>query len=114
MIKNYKFVYNMYEAEVEFLVDTELFTTEMAKSNLQFFIWDYNKDAEPIDEIMKKYAMKAIIASSRGYMNNVYSIQQEFDNCEGFYKIDGSDGITLKSIIPYEFNEENLYREIDK
>jgi len=114
MIKNYKFVYNMYEAEVEFLVDTELFTTEMAKSSLKFFIWDYNKDADPIAEIIKKYAMKAIIASSRGYMNNVYSIEQEFVNCEGFIKVDGSVGIKLISITPYEFDEENLYIEIDK
>lgn len=108
MIKNYTFVYELHEAEVSFLLDTELFTKEMAKSNLDFFIWDYDKEADPIDEIMKKYAMKAIIASSRGYMNNVYSIKQEFDNCEGFCKVDGSVGITLTSISAYEFNEDNL------
>jgi hypothetical protein len=109
MIKNYKFVYGTYEAEVVFLVDTERFTTEMAESNLKFFDWYYDADEDLIDEIIKKYAMKAIVASSiGGYMNNVYSIQQEFDNCEGFCKVDGSVGITLTSICAYEFNEDYL------
>lgn len=108
MIKNYKFVYGTDEAKVWFSVDTEVFTKEMAETNLNFFDWDYDADEDPIDEIIKKYAMKAIIASSRGYMNNVYSIQQEFDNCEGFCKVDGSIGILLISISAYEFNEDYL------
>jgi hypothetical protein len=109
MIKNYKFVYGTDEAKVWFSIDTEVFTKEMAESNLEFFDWYYDKEADPIEEIIKKYAMKAIVASSMGgYMNNVYSIQQEFDNCEGFCKVDGSIGILLISISAYEFNEDYL------
>ena len=55
MINNYKFVYGTDEAKVWFSVDTEVFTKEMAESNLDFFDWYYDKEADPIEEIIKKY-----------------------------------------------------------
>lgn len=110
-IKNYTFKYNLYEAEVSFKVDTEKFTEEMAKATLEFFTWDYDKSADPIDEVMKKYAITAIeIASSEDY--NAYGIIHEFDDKEGFCRIDGSQGITLTWSEKYEFDEENLSMEV--
>ena len=107
MIKHYTFNYNTYEAEACFKVDTEKFTEKHAKATLEFFLWDYNKEADPIDEVMKKYAMKAIkIATFNGY--NVFGVKEEFNNLEGFCKVDGSSGIELNVVSEYEFDEDSL------
>jgi hypothetical protein len=97
----------MHEAEACFKVDTNKFTNEHAQATLDFFIWDYDKQADPIDEVMKKYAMEAIrIATFNNY--NVYGVKREFENNEGFCKVDGSCGIELNVISGYEFNEDAL------
>ena len=107
MIKHYSFNYNSYDAEVCFAVDTEKFTVEMANATLNFFTWKYDKDADPIDEVMKKYAMEAIkIATYNNY--NINGVINEFMNLEGYAKVDGSLGITLNFISGYEFDEDGL------
>lgn len=108
MIRHYKFNYDLHEAEVCFKVDTSKFNTEMAQANLDFFLWDYDKEADPIDEVMKKYAMEAIrIATTKNY--NRYGVQKEFENLEGFLRVDGIDsGIELKLIRAYEFDDDKL------
>jgi Protein of unknown function (DUF2528) len=113
MIKNYEFKYNIYEAEVSFTVDTNVFTKEHANATLEFFTWDYDKDADPIDEVMKKYAMEAIkIATFNGY--NEYGVKREFEGYEGYCRVDGSMGITLTHIFEYEFNEGNLVMKVSE
>lgn len=112
MIKHYDFNYNMYEAEACFKVDTEKFTEEHAKATLEFFLWDYDKEADPINEVMKKYALQAIeIATFNDY--NEYGVIEEFNDLEGFCKIDGSSGIELNYISKYEFNETALHMTIN-
>jgi len=97
----------MYEAEACFKVDTDKFTKEHAKATLEFFTWNYDKQADPIDEVMKKYAMEAIrIATFNNY--KVYGVKEAFNNNEGFYKVDGSCGIELNVVSGYEFNEDAL------
>jgi hypothetical protein len=111
MIKQYKFEYNGYDAQVCFKVDTEKFTEEHANATLGFFLWDYDEDANPIDEVMKKYAMKAIkIATFEGY--NIFGVKKEFNDLEGFCKVDGSSGIELISVSEYEFDDSFLECEI--
>ena len=56
MTKKYSFNYNSFDASAEFVVDLEKFTPELARSTLDFFTWRYDEDADPIDEVMKKYA----------------------------------------------------------
>lgn len=110
-MKHYTFNYDMFEAEACFKVDTEKFTIDIAKKTLEFFTWDYDKDGDPIDEVMKKYAMAAIIiATIEGY--NLYGVIQEFMNKEGFCKVDGSMGIELDFIQQYEFDENKLSMEV--
>ena len=110
-IRNYTFNYNVYEAEACFKVDTEKFTEVMAKETLNFFTWDYDKDADPIDEVMKKYALEAIrIATFNGY--NLFGVKDEFMNNEGFCKVDGSMGIELNVVQGYEFDVEALSMEV--
>lgn len=61
MIRHYNFNYDIYEAEVDFKVDTDIFKEESAKELLEFFTWDYDTEANPIDELMKKYAIKETV-----------------------------------------------------
>ena len=110
-IRNYTFNYNAYEAEACFKVDTEKFDVEMAKATLDFFTWDYDKEADPIDEVMKKYALEAIrIATFNNY--SLYGVKEEFMNNEGFAKVDGSMGIELNVVQGYEFDVEALSMEV--
>jgi len=111
MIKNYTFNYNIYDAEATFKVDTERFTAEMAQQTLDFFSWDYDEEADPIDEVMKKYAMEAIrIATFNNY--NVNGVISEFNNNEGYCKVDGRMGIELLSVEGYEFDDDALSMEV--
>lgn len=106
---DYKYEYDYYEAEVHFKVDKEKFTEEMAYETLDFFTWDYDENEDPIDEVMKKYAMEAIrIATFNNY--NEFGVIDEFQNNEGFAPIDGSYGITLVQINGYEFDTDKLTR----
>lgn len=108
MIKVYDFEYiSAWDATVSFEVDTDVFTPEMANITLEFFTWDYDEDNDPIDEVMKKYAMEVI---KQATFNN-YSesgVINAFNNNEGFGCIDGSIGIKLIEITPYEFDESEL------
>jgi hypothetical protein len=107
MIRHYTFDYDVLEAEACFKVDTEKFTNEHANTTLEFFIWDYDKEADPIDEVMKKYAIEAIrIATFNGY--NEIGVIEEFNDTEGYCKVDGSSGITLNSISEYTFDSAKL------
>lgn len=111
MIKKYDFNYDCYGAMVSFSVDTTKFTAEMAKATLEFFTWDYDREVDPVDEVMKKYALLAIrIATCENY--NTYGVMCEFNNREGYGPVDGSIGIILISVTGYEFDEDNLYLEI--
>jgi hypothetical protein len=106
-IKTYKFSYDMHEADAVFVVDTEVFTPEMAKSTLEFFDWDYNPLNDPIKEVLKKYAMKAIILATK-YSYNATGVIGCFDSEEGFARVDGSLGLTLSSVTGYSFDEDKL------
>lgn len=112
MEKKYDFNYRMDEAGACFTVDTEKFTPELAKSYLEFFSWDYDDEADPLDELMKKYGMQAIkIATSENF--NVHGVQGWFEEAEGFPNIDGSSGITLTYVDEYEFDERDLVIKIN-
>lgn len=107
MKKQYDYDYNMDEAGVIFLVDTEKFTAEQAKLLLEFFTWKYDKEADPVDELMKKYAIQAInVATANEY--NEYGVKSWFAETEGFIAIDGSMGVELTYVQAYEFDEDFL------
>lgn len=111
MIKKFNFDYNTYEADALFEVDTEVFTAEMAKATLDFFTWDYDEENDPIEEVMKKYAIEAIrVATFNNF--NAFGVEMEFRNKEGFGKIDGSIGIKLIRVNGYEFDDDCLEMEV--
>lgn len=107
MIKEYVFNYNFNKAEACFRVDTEKFTKEHALATLNFFTWDYDREADPIDEVMKKYAIEAIQqATWNSY--NTYGVKEQFNELEGFCKVDGSMGLELTHVECFEFSEDDM------
>lgn len=110
-IKKFKFDYDSGEASAAFSVDTDIFTEEMAKGTLEFFLWDYDELNDPIEEVMYKYAMEAIETASK-YSYNTYGVKKDFENKEGFCKVDGSLGITLLSVSGYKFEDRKLELEM--
>lgn len=115
MIKNIKFTHN--STEVEFKLDTELFTKEHAIITLDFYSYDYDEDAEEeelIIEVLKKYAI-AIITLATLYSLNANNIISAFEDqrFDGFAKLDGSIGLTLLSVTPYNFEEIDFSVEIN-
>lgn len=102
MIKLYKFNYDD-NASCEFEVNTDKFTKEKALDTLAFFSWNYDKDNDPVDEVMKKYAILVFEKTSLYWFDQLQ--EKEF---EGFYKMNGSEGILLKEVTDYEFNEDLL------
>ncbi len=108
MIKTYKFQYQTSNAPfIHFEVNLDIFTIDNAKCLLEFFDWDYDDTNNLIDEIMEKYAMECLrIATFNNY--NTIGVISEFDNKEGFIKLDGSSGVKLLYCEPYEFDEYDL------
>ena len=104
MINTYEFNYDFYQASCTIEIDTEKFTVKMAKETLTFFVWDYDKEANPIDEVAKKYAMLVIEKATQGY--SLYDIRNR--QFEGFFSMDGKDGIKLIECESIEFDEEKL------
>ena len=108
MIVEYSFDYDMMEAEVFLKVDTEKFKPEDAKVLLEFFTWEYDKEADPVEELLKKYALQVIkIASLENF--NEYGVKTWFEENEGFPALDGSVGIELFYVSQYTFAEERLF-----
>lgn len=106
-IKTFKFNYDYHEAEAVFKVDIDVFTNEHAKETLEFFTWDYDENNDPITEVLKKYAMEAIIVATK-YSFNVRGVISHFKDKEGFANVDGSLGLTLVSVDGYEFDDDKL------
>lgn len=102
----YKFDYDY--ASLEFEIDLEKFTPELAKETLNFFLWDYDHEADPIDEVLKKYALQAFFVGM-GY--NCYGCISNW-NEEGFAPIDGSFGIKLVEYSSFEFIDNSLTMEV--
>lgn len=111
MIKKYKFDYD-YDFSVHFEVDTDKFTEEFAKATLEFFSWNYDEEADPIDEVMKKYALEVVRISAFSYSGIQY-VKNQFQNLEGFGRIDGSVGITLMYLVSSELGDDLLEMTIE-
>lgn len=112
MIKKYYFDYD-HNASCTLVVDTEVFTEDFARELLDFFTWDYDEDENPIDEYMKKLAVKCIsLATFENY--TAYGVIQEFNELEGFPKLDGTSGIILTQVNDYEFMDNSLYVKISE
>lgn len=109
MIKHYTFDYDMKEAEASFKVDTDIFDEEAAQLTLDFFSWEepYDKEANPIDEVMKKYAIQAIMFATSNY-HNTQGVTGDFNDEEGWAAVDGSVGIELMTVSSYEFMSDRL------
>jgi len=107
MINIYEFNYDFYKASCTIEIDREIFTEELAKETLTFFSWNYDKNADPIDEVAKKYAMLVIEKATEGFGIDELRKHQ----FEGFVELDGTNGIKLLEVEGVEFDEEDLSME---
>jgi hypothetical protein len=108
----YEFNYLHYRATVTFKVDPEKFTAEKAKETLEFFAWTNQPDpnGDLVDEFMKKLAIECFIAGcERGW--NERGVMSQFENREGWPRIDGSEGITILYLENIEFLDEDIEME---
>lgn len=106
----YDFDYDMGEASCRFEVNRDVFTVEMANATLGFFTWDYDDEADPIDEVVKKYAQQAIWYATKND-HNENGVIKDFEGGEGYARVDGSMGIKLISVSGYEFDWSRLEME---
>lgn len=103
MIKNYKFEW-LSRYECEFEVD-DRFTEEIAQETLDFFSWYYDEEANPIDVVLRKYALEAFRLATR-YFDGASGVIDSFKTeAEGFGVIDGSIGIKLLRVDCLEFED---------
>ena len=100
----YKFNYDFYKASCEIEVDRSKFTEKLANETLTFFRWDYDVNLDPIDEVLKKYAMLVIEKATEGYSLTELKTKQ----FEGFVTLDGTSGLILLDVESFEFDEEDL------
>ena len=92
MKKIYHFNYDCYNSEVVITIDTHLFTKAKAQSVLDFFDWDYDKKADPIDEAVKKYALHSIWIGMR-YDYNLYGVREYINKeSEGYIPLGKETG----------------------
>ncbi|MGA6117170.1 hypothetical protein [Sphingobacterium anhuiense] len=110
-IRTYEFDYLFGEASATIVIDTEIFTEERALEVLEFFVWDWDRNADPITEAAKKYALTAIrIATAEGY--NTFGVKDEFNSMEGYYPFGQKYGIQLKEVEQLEFHDLRLDFEL--
>jgi len=106
-MKTYTYTYDMVY-EIKFEV-TDQFTKSMAQDFLNFFSWEipYDKDANPIDEYMRKLAMECLRQATMNE-HNTFGVISDFEGLEGYPKLDGSLGIKLVYAEGLEYDEEDI------
>ena len=108
MKKIYHFNYDCYNSEVVITIDTHLFTKAKAQSVLDFFDWDYDKKADPIDEAVKKYALHSIWIGMR-YDYNLYGVREYINKeSEGYIPLGKETGIDIIEFYPFTLNDGYL------
>lgn len=111
--KLYTYTYGPMEAECKIEIDLDVFTADHANSVLDFFTWYYDKEADPIDEFMKKLALMIFQIGSESELNES-GVMRAFESEEGWPRIDGSIGLKLIYIDNFRFDEDMLNVEISE
>ena len=89
---------------VEFEVNLEKFTPEMAQETLDFFSWNYDQEGDPIEEVLKKYALQVFLVGGSHSVAGVIINWNE----EGFGPINGEIGILLTDYEQIEPDDEDI------
>ncbi len=111
MIRVYNFNYDFFQASATIVVNTNLFSEDLALIELENMKCTFDRKANPIDELMKKYAIEVIKSSTfNNYDTN--NVIKDFKRKEYFSEIDGSKGIKLTHVSPYSITEEYLAFEL--
>lgn len=106
--KKYHVGFNYCRGMVEFEVDLDKFTIEHALSTLEFFSWNYDKDGDLIEEVVKKYALQVFLVGGGHSADGVIM----FWNEEGFGPINGEIGILLTDYEQIEPSDDDIDLEV--
>lgn len=114
-IEKYKIDYQVYEAFCILEVDDTKVTMQLCKEFLDFFSWEHPCDDEGDlkHEAIKKIGIQCIKESTFNF-HNTKGVISDFENLEGFPKIDGSQGIKLITVEGYDFDPNGFQLELVK
>lgn len=108
MTKTYYFDYDNGNGSATLQVDLNIFTPDTANMVLQYRDWEYDEDADPIKESLKKIALACIYQCND---RSTEEVIEDFGHIDGYPLIDGSEGITLISVtehVPREYHIEMM------
>lgn len=105
MIRKYKIEYGFMDWECTLEINETIFTPELLKEALDFFVWDYDKTNNLYEEYAKKIAKQVILLSMTW---NEEGIIDEFIEMEGFPPLDGSMGVKLIRCDTFEFDDDEF------
>jgi len=114
MNKKFTLYYGGFKDEYVVLQVTDEFTKEKAEEFIGFFSWSdqFTKSPDPIVEAVYRIASECLYVGKTGDLS-FYGVQNSFENKEGFFMLDGSEGIELLEaefseieVDPNEFYEE--------
>ncbi|WP_378186864.1 DUF2528 family protein [Aquimarina sp. W85] len=105
----YEYDYNSLEASAVIEIDTDKLSKKDAKSLLEFFFWNWNKENDIYEELAKKYAWVAIRFATHNE-HNLLGVKEDFEEAEGFPPVDGTYGITLLEVEGLHIDEYLLER----
>lgn len=107
MKKIFEYDYDFGEASAKFEVDLEKFDEANALMTLNFFRWKWDRNADPVSEAMKKYAMCCIRIATFQRLNTA-GVIDEMNDIEGYAQVDGTMGIRLVYVEGIELDEDLL------
>ena len=108
MKKQYHFTYDLFEGDAIFVIDTEVFTEEVARESLEFYYRPHvNLTGNVIIDTLRMYAEYAIKEASFDNAS-LYGVKLMFSEAEGLYSVDGTQGIELTMVNGLEFDEDLL------
>lgn len=112
MLLQYKYTLDCFCSDVIFLVNTSIFTEELAKTTLDYFDYYYDEDDNLIDQVLPKYATSCLKMATFSNLT-LEQLISEFSLVEGFAEIDGSRGIELISIDKFVFDENDFSVDVE-
>ncbi|MEH0153691.1 DUF2528 family protein [Limibacter armeniacum] len=112
-IKEYRCQYDSSYAEVTFEVDTDVFTTESANVLLEYWDWDYDEEADEIEEAIRKWSLECFREAMSRRIDNADQLIDVFDSKPEWPKLDGSIGVKVVNFSPFELREDWLTVDIN-
>lgn len=97
MIKKYSWENREFGMKVEMCIDYDVFTEQKAKEHIEFF-YNFNKDdGEPVFYALRSHAKQCLCLAIYESLN-IHGVINYMNEQEGYFPVDGSEGILLTDI----------------